>query len=383
MSERRFSIAAVVPDVNIRAETFYQHGLDQIDILVYIHLRFKPHGSEFTSDSLTAELQLLGWRGGNHQLISKRTVTASLRRLAGAMYIRKKQQHASGGQFGAVSYEFFPVQQHGDPGSAKPQVAPFVEPAAADAATLPTQASNEMVKPQVAPRDGDARMRATSLDGENTKPQVGPHVGDARMRATASGGDDRMRGVNPQVAPRVGVADMRSAPPTPPVVVGTTTTTNLLQGRAAQQAAQQPRQSKGRFGRKQRPVDPALAEAEEFLQQVPGVGPDTAGRLAAQLLARATEQGWALGPELLAWLTDDRKGEVRRWANVLPARIRDLPRYRPGLVRLPGQPDGRPAPRAAVVSECPRCYGSGIVTDDQGVPMARCDCATLAAVPAG
>ncbi|MFJ7280303.1 hypothetical protein [Kitasatospora sp. NPDC098663] len=357
MSEKRFSIAAVVPDVNIRAETFYQHGLDQIDILVYIHLRFKPHGAQFTADSLTAELQLLGWRGGNHQLISKRTVTASLRRLTGAKYIRKQQDHAAGGQFGSVSYEFFPVQQHGGPESAKPQVTPFVEPAAADPVMLPAQTSNEMVNPQVVPHDGNDRMRVAPLDGEKTNPQVAPHVGDARMRATASDGDDRMRGVNPQVAPRVGVTDMRSAPPTPPVVVGTTTTTNLLQSRAAQQAAQQPRQSKGRFGHKQQPVDPALGVAENFLQQVPGVGPDTARRLAAQLLGRATEQGWTPGPELLAWLTDDPKSEVRRWSNVLPARIRDLPRYRPGLVRLPGQPDAGPAP----VATCARCADAASV----------------------
>ncbi|WP_282206869.1 hypothetical protein [Kitasatospora fiedleri] len=350
MSEKRFSIAAVVPDVNIRAETFYDHGLDQLDVMLYIHLRFKPHGTEFTADSLTAELQLLGWRGGNHQLISKRSVTASLRRLTGAKYIRKTQQHAAGGQFGAVSYEFFPVQQTGAVETANPQVAPFAEPVEDVSALLPVQLGNETVKAQVAPSVGDDRMRVLPSRGEITNPQVAPHVGDARMRATASDGDDRMRGTNPQVAPRAAIADMRSSTSTPPVVVGTTTTTNLLQSRPAQQAAQQPRQSKGRFGRKQEPVDQALAVAERFLQEVPGVGADSARRLASQLLTQATKQGWKPGPELLAWLTDDPKGEVRRWANVLPARIRDLPRYRPGLVRLPGQETG-PAP----VATCPRC----------------------------
>ena len=357
MSEKRFSVAAVVPDVNIRAETFYHHGLDQLDILVYIHLRFKPHGSEFTADSLTAELQALGWRGANHALIGKRAVTASLRRLAGALYIRKRQEHSEGGKFGGVSYEFFPIQQQtATTGSVKPQVAPFATDsegtAEAGHVRLPAQSGSENTKPQVAPHVGDDRMRATPFTGENTKPQVAPHVGDDRMRASASDGDDRTQGVNPQVAPRAAVADMRSSTPAP-LVVGTTTTTNHTTGptsRAAQHAAEQPRAG-GRFARKIDPQAVALAEAADFLQALPcGIGPRTAQRLAAHLLARATEQGWARGPELAHWLADDPKNEVRRWGNVLPTRIADLPRYRPGLVRLPGQV----APAAQVIT-CARC----------------------------
>ncbi|MFC5035003.1 hypothetical protein ACQFX6_40250 [Streptomyces sp. DSM 41987] len=97
-----------------------------------------------------------------------------------------------------------------------------------------------------------------------------------------------------------------------------------------------------------------LHAAGEFLANLPGrwaCGLQDVEKFAKLIAAAAKRQGWPLDAEFERWLTADERSIRGAYPRVIPARLRNLPRY--SAWRRAGAPTGTAANRGPVQDACP------------------------------
>lgn len=164
--------------------TFFDHGLQPLDLAVLNYLWFLPPGSAPSHAELVAAFQRLGWRSANGHPIGRDAVYAALGRLIHAGYVGRHQHRRADGQLGRVVFD---VHEHPlGTGHPAPDVPARHEPA-------PHPVCGE-------PASGEAAYGPAGC-GEPASPQVGA--------AAANAGD----GAAPPTPPTTG---RENPPPYPP-----------------------------------------------------------------------------------------------------------------------------------------------------------------------
>ncbi|MFG3229355.1 hypothetical protein ACGF07_31860 [Kitasatospora sp. NPDC048194] len=308
------------------------HALDH---LVLTHLLFAiASGEEITPQIVWKRLQSLGIVSAKREdvLVGREAVYASFARIIAAGYIHRVQlpHKNGGGRKGPVVYLAYE-----DPAD---------NPDHGQATTSPetlarAQAQADAVaraKSQVTPQTG--YREAVPSDSATNGVSAGQTANRVAVRgAAASGYPGRGEKVIPagQTANRVAVRGEAAPPHTPPE--GETPPTPRTTTAPPASADAVPGGGGVRSANGKNPAkaerEARLAAASEFLRNLPGawecgIGP--ASRLAPLLVRVCTEQGWALGPELVAVLTEEKKGArpVDSYPATLKYRIGELKRYR-------------------------------------------------------
>ncbi|MFK0202105.1 hypothetical protein [Streptomyces lavendulae] len=328
-----------------------------LDYVVLTHVLFAiAAGEDITVPVIWKRLQKVGIRSTKNakELVGKNSVYEAFGRIIKAGFIRRvRLPHPDGrGRKGAVVYEVYEfVSDNPDH--------------AGTASTGPLPGTREVVDSSPFPGTGEVVETADVFAGQTTSRNPGSGV-------PGSGVPERGRRRVPAGQSHFpGSGKLGSHPPHPPEGVETPSPYPLT-SQESQQAPAAREVEEGVDSVDNRPSAEAVAEAYEFLQDLPrpwSAGRPTAKRLAPLLAEAIDAQGWVLDDELVAELTDQSGPPIHSFPSVLTKRIKELPRHtsRKRSRQVPGQ---RQMTAGAPDPGCKDCFGSGW-TDEVGV---RCTC---------